>query len=80
MHHHLTKFNSQSSYDGRLGLQYAVLNVPRNATESEIRQEKRNLVQTFHPNKYATSALRDKTTDGLIKSAKRMKCGEREQC
>ena len=44
---------------------YAILNVPREATEGEIRRAYRSLAQTFHPDKHATAALRDKATDGF---------------
>ena len=44
---------------------YAILNVPREATEGEIRRAYRNLAQTFHPDKHTTAVLRDKATDGF---------------
>lgn len=38
---------------------YSILNVPREASSSEIKRAYKNLAQTFHPDKHNTAALRE---------------------
>eukprot|EP00210_Caulerpa_lentillifera_P005006 g4780.t1 len=44
---------------------YAVLNVPREATEAEIRRAYKTLAQTFHPDKHSSESLREKAAHGF---------------
>ncbi len=46
---------------------YAILNIPRDASDDDVRRAYRNLAQVFHPDKHTDESLKEQAKEAFAK-------------